>query len=102
MVLHVMKWNVHPEKAEVYINWAEMAIKRTVTPKVVEFRAYRPVTGNSQVVATYEFNDLTSWAEWQSDEEVKTVVNELRSLAYDINIEVWGPSPVADKPVYFY
>ena len=102
MVLHVMKWNVHPEKTEVYMNWADMAIKRSVNSKVVEFRAYRPVTGSSQVAATYEFTDMKSWAEWQSDEEVQKVMNELRSLAHNISIEVWGPSPVADKPVYFY
>lgn len=102
MVLHVMKWNVHPEKAEVYINWAEIAIKRSVTPKVVEFRAYRPITGKSQVVATYEFTDLKAWTDWQENEDVKVVMNELRSVAFNITTELWGPSPVADKPVYFY
>ena len=102
MVLYVMKWNIHPEKSEVYFNWAEMAIKRTVTSKVVEFRAYRPITGSSQVAVTYEFNDIKSWSEWQADKEVQKVINELRTLAHDISIEVWGPSPVAEKPVYFY
>ena len=102
MVLQVMKWNVHPEKSDVYYKWAEIAIKRTVTTKVVEFRAYRPVTGDSQVAITYEFENLKVWAEWRNDPEVQKVMNELRKLALDIHSELWGPSPVAEKPVYFY
>ena len=102
MVLQVMKWNVHPDKADAYIKWAEKAINRTLTPKVKEFRAYRPITGDSQVATTYEFENLTIWAEWHSNEEVQKVMSEFRTLALDIKIDVWGPSPVAAKPVYFY
>ena len=100
MVLQVMKWNIHPDKVEDYLNWTESAIKRTLAvPGVVEFRAYRPATGASQVVTTYEFADMATWAAWQSDEDGQKVMDELRTLTLNVNIEVWGPSPVVPEPI---
>ena len=100
MVLHVTKYDIHPDKVEDYLKWTESAIKRTVAaPGVVEFRAYRPATGASQVVITYEFADMATWAAWQSDEDVQKVLDELRTLALNVNIEVWGPSPVVPEPI---
>jgi hypothetical protein len=61
MGLVIMKWDIHPDKVEAYLKWTESAIKRTLAaPDVVEFRAYRPVTGASQVAVTYEFADLAT------------------------------------------
>ena len=102
MVIQVMKWNISPDKAEDYPKWAETAIKDTLTEKVKEFRAYRPITGDSQVVSTYQFEDMASWAEWQSNEGVQKVMSELRKFALNISIEIWGPSPIAPAPIYFY
>jgi len=100
MVLQVMKWNIHPDKVEEYLKWSQTAIQRTISaPGVVEFRAYRPATGTSQVVTTYEFADLKSWATWQSNEDLQKVMFELHSLALNVEIEVWGPSPIVPKPI---
>jgi len=100
MVLQVMKWNIHPDKVEAYLKWTETAIERTLSvPGVIEFRAYRPATGASQVVTTYEFADMAAWAAWQSDEDGQKVLDELRTLALNVNIEVWGPSPVVPAPI---
>ena len=100
MVLHVMKWDIHPDKADAYLKWTESAIKRTLAvPGVVEFRAYRQATGSSQSVITYEFNDLAAWAAWESNEDLQNVLTELRTLALNVNIEVWGPSPVVPAPI---
>jgi len=100
MVLFVMKWDIHPDKVEAYMKWTESAIKRTLAaPGVVEFRAYRPVSGASQVVVTYEFADLATWAAWNGNEDVQKVLEELRTLALNVNIEVWGPSPVVPAPI---
>ena len=100
MVLHVMKWDIHPDKTEAYLKWSESAVKRVLAgPGVVEFRAYRPATGASQAVTTTEFSDMAAWAAWQSDETVQKVVTELRTLALNVNIEVWGPSPVVPAPI---
>ena len=102
MVLQVMKWNLHPDKTGIYFKWVETAIKRILTSKVNELKAYRPVTGDSQIAVTIEFADLTAWTDWQGNAEVKKVLAELRTMAVNVNIEVWGPSPVVSKPVQFF
>jgi hypothetical protein len=102
MVLQVMKWNIHPDKTDIYFKWVETAIKRILTSKVNELRAYRPITGDSQIAVTLEFSDLASWTDWQGNTEVKKVLTELRTMAVNVNIEVWGPSPVVTKPVQFF
>ena len=100
MVLWIMKWDIHPDKAEAYLKWTEGAIKRTLgVPGIVEFRAYRPVTGASQVVVTYEFADLATWAAWYGNEDVQKVQDELHTLALNVNTELWGPSPVVPAPI---
>jgi antibiotic biosynthesis monooxygenase (ABM) superfamily enzyme len=100
MVLHVMKWDILPDKLEDYLKWTEGAIRRTLAvPGVVEFRAYRPATGASQVVVTYEFADMATWAAWQTHEDTQKVLDELRTLAANVTIELWGPSPVVPKPI---
>jgi quinol monooxygenase YgiN len=100
MVLHVTKYDMHPDKVDAYLKWTESAIKRSLAvPGVVEFRAYRPVTGSSQLVTTYEFADLATWAAWNSNPEMQKVQGELRTLALNITNEVWGPSPVVPVPI---
>ncbi len=100
MVLYVMKWDILPDKVEAYMKWTEGAIQRTLAvPGVAEFRAYRPTTGASQVVVTYEFDDMATWAAWQTHEDTQKVLDELRTLAANVTIELWGPSPVVPKPI---
>ena len=100
MVLYVLKWDVHPDKAESYPKWAESAIKRTVAgPGVVEFRSYRGAAGAPQVVITYEFADMAAWAAWLNNEEVKKVFSELHTIATNVTTELWGPSPIAPAPI---
>ena len=100
MVLQVMKWDIHPDKTEAYVKWAQTAIKRTISvPGVVEFRAYRPAAGDSQVVITYEFADMSDWAKWNSSADLQKVMDELHTLALNVKIEIWGPSPIVPKPV---
>jgi antibiotic biosynthesis monooxygenase (ABM) superfamily enzyme len=100
MVLQVMKWDVHPDKVDEYLKWAETAIKRIISvPGLVEFRAYRPASGSSQVVTTCECKDMNAWATWQGHEDMQNVMFELHSLALNVEVEVWGPSPIVPKPV---
>ena len=100
MVLYVMKWNIHPDKKEEYTKWTEGAIRRTLAvPGLVEFRAYRPATGEWQVVVTYEFADLAGWVAFYDHQDVQNVLEELRTLATDLSTEVWGPSPVVPAPI---
>jgi quinol monooxygenase YgiN len=100
MVLYVMQWNVHPDKAEAYLKWSQSAIQRTLAvPGVAEFRAYRPASGAFQVVVTYEFTDLAAWAAFYAHAEIQKVIDELRTFALNVTCELWGPSPVVPKPI---
>ncbi len=100
MVLYVMKWDIHPDKAEAYLKFTQGAIPRTLAvPGVVEFRAYRPATGASQVVVTYEFVDLAAWAAYYAHEDIQKVLDELRTLTLNMTTELWEPSPVVPKPI---
>ncbi|MCR4406563.1 MAG: antibiotic biosynthesis monooxygenase [Anaerolineae bacterium] len=100
MVLYVVKWDVHPDKAEAYVQFTQSAIQRTLAvPGVVEFRAYRPAAGASQALVTYEFADLATWAAWYAHEEAQNVLAELRTLTLNVTTELWGPSPLVPKPI---
>ncbi len=100
MVLYVMKWDILPDKVKAYGEWAQSAIRRTVAaPGVVEFRGYRPATGSSQVVVTYEFANLAAWSTWDAHEDVQQVLNELRAFTTNVSLELWGPSPIVPEPI---
>ena len=100
MVLYCFKWNIHPDKVEAYTAWAQSAIRRTLAAGgVTEFRAYRPASGGSEVVVTYEFTDMAAWAVWYDHDDVQRVVNELRTLANNVTMELWGPSPIVPQPI---
>jgi antibiotic biosynthesis monooxygenase (ABM) superfamily enzyme len=100
MVLQIIKWDIHPDKKEAYLKWTQGAIQRTVgVPGVIEFRAYRPASGASQVAITYEFADMAAWAAWEAHDDVQAVLDELHTVALNVTREVWGPSPVVPEPV---
>lgn len=81
MVLYVMKWDILPDKVKAYGEWAQSAIRRTVAASgVVEFRGYRPATGSSQVVVTYEFANLAAWSTWDAHEDVQQTSKWRRSV----------------------
>jgi antibiotic biosynthesis monooxygenase (ABM) superfamily enzyme len=100
MVLYVIKWDIHPDKMEDYTAWAKSAIPRLLAvPGLVEFRAYRPATGSSQVVTTYEFSDYEAWSAWYSNKEIQQVIDERRAYVINDTSELWGPSPVVPAPI---
>jgi antibiotic biosynthesis monooxygenase (ABM) superfamily enzyme len=100
MVMQVMKFDVHPDKVEAYIKWSEGAIKRTMgAPGEVEMRAYRTAAGDRQAVLTFEFADLADWAAWSSSEQSQQVLSEMHTMTLNLDIEVWGPSPLVPQPV---
>jgi hypothetical protein len=69
-------------------------------PEIEQFRAYRPVTGSHEVVATYEFSDLNSFSTWIVKEETQQMAEEARAYCEDMTCELWGPSPVASKIIH--
>jgi len=99
-VLYIMKWNIHPDKAEGYPQWAQSAIKRNLSvPGVVEFRAYRGVAGSTQTYVSFEFADMEAWAGWYSSDEVQRVYMELYTMALNVQTELWGPSRIVPEPI---
>ena len=100
MVLYCLKWDIRPDKAEAYAAWAQGAIQRTVgAGGVIEFRGYRPASGTSQVVVTYEFTDMAAWAAWYGHDDVQQVFTEVRTVANNVTLELWGPSPIVPQPI---
>lgn len=100
MVLFVLKWDIHPDKGEAYLEWLKSAMPRVLAvPGVVEFRGYRGISGAPQIVATYEFADLAAWAAWYAHEEAQKVWAELHTLALNVTTELWWPSPVVPQPI---
>ncbi len=100
MVLYVIKWDIHPDKVEAYLEWLKSAVPRILAvPGMVEFRAYRGVSGAPQVVATYEFADLAAWTAWYSHGDAQKLWDELHTFGLNVTAELWGPSPVVPKPI---
>jgi quinol monooxygenase YgiN len=100
MVLFVVKWDIHPDKVDAYLEWLKSAVPRTLAvPGVVEFRGYRGACGVPQVVATYEFTDMAAWAAWHMHEEAQKVWSELHTLSLNVTTELWGPSPTVPAPI---
>ena len=100
MVLHVTKWDVHPDKVEAYSKWVGGAVQRLVAaPGVIEFRAYRGAAGAPNIVSTFEFADMAAWAAWWSHEDTQVLFTELHTLALNVTLELWGPSPVVPAPI---
>lgn len=100
MVLYVFKYDIHPDKGDVYTQFVRRAIPVLLNaPGVVELRAYRPAAGAPQVVATWEFADMAAWAGWQSNADVQKTVAELLPLTLNLTNELWGPSPVVPAPL---
>jgi antibiotic biosynthesis monooxygenase (ABM) superfamily enzyme len=100
MVIQVIKWDVPAEKVETYTAWSKASLpKLLAVPGLVELRAYRPVTGSSQIITTYEFADLVSWATWYANKDVQQLINERRTFTVNEVSELWGPSPVVPEPI---
>ena len=100
MVLHVLKWTIHPDKADAYAKWAQSTLAKVVSVgQIIELRGYRAATGSSQIVATMEFANMSDWAEWHNHDTIQQVLVELRTVAVNVTSELWGPSPMTPEPV---
>jgi quinol monooxygenase YgiN len=100
MVLYVIKYNIHPDKTDAFQGWVKVVIPKILAiPGVVEFRAYRPLSGSWQVATTVEFADLAAWTNAANSDAMTKINDELHTLALDINHEIWGPSPAVPTPL---
>jgi len=100
MVIYSMKWDIRPGMVDAYREWAHSAVKRLLAvPGVVEFRAYRMITGCHQVAVTFEFIDMQALASWQSNEDTQKALEDGREYTSNITTEILGPSPIVPEPI---
>ena len=98
MVMFVVKWYVHPSAKDTYAEWAGSITQRLLkVPGVKEFRAYRTAVGDSQVVVTYEFENMADFVSWH--EQAGDMLQECYERCTNVTSELWGPSPVVPKPI---
>jgi quinol monooxygenase YgiN len=101
MVLFVQKYEIDPDKAESYHEWAKTAIRRILAaPGVVEFRGYRPIAATAHRLVTIEFADLAAFAAFYADEDIQDVFAERHTYEVNLSSELWGPSPVVPEPLH--
>lgn len=100
MVLWVMKYDINPDKQDEYLKWAQSAIPEVVgVGSVVEFGAYRAISGDRRVVTTVQFADLTTWQAWYESETAQAVLADATSVMINVETELWGSSPVLPQPI---
>jgi heme-degrading monooxygenase HmoA len=88
-ILQAGRWNIITEKEEAYNKWSKERIPVLLgVPGVTEFRAYRRISGESEVLVMIEFVDQAAWAAWHSNEKVQKVIDELRMYTSDLKIEI--------------
>jgi hypothetical protein len=68
-------------------------------PGIVELRANRNLLGSPQVRLTTVWETLADWANFAESAERQALESELLAFTTNINIELWGPSPVLPEPL---
>lgn len=100
MITLIIRWNIHPDKVQPYMAWAQTAVPRLLAaPGLSELRAYRPLIGDSHVVTIYEFDSLTDWISWSTHPDVRQFTEERRAFTLNERSELWGASPTWPEPI---
>jgi heme-degrading monooxygenase HmoA len=68
-------------------------------PGIVELRGHRNMLSSRQVRLTTVWETLADWAKFAESAERQVLESELRAFTTNINIELWGPSPVLPEPL---
>ena len=65
----------------------------------IEFRAHRNLTGSPQVRRTSVWESLMHWAAVTQTQEYQNLMAEFRLYVTNLDVQLWGPSPLAPEPV---
>ena len=85
---------------QAYIAWSKRASATMLqAPGLVEMRVHRNLLGSPQVRLTLVWQTLADWAKFAESAERQKLDSELLEFATNINIELWGPSPVVPEPL---
>ncbi len=85
---------------EAYAQVARKATKLMVTaPGFIEFRAHRNMMGSPHVKRTSVWRSLSDWASLAQKPEFQALTSEFRTYVTNLNVELWGPSPITPDPI---
>lgn len=100
MVQQVMMYDLVPSVDQhAYQAWSKRTIAALVQqPGLVEFRAYRNMLGTPQVRTTIDWESLAAYEKYLQG-AWQPVEAELRTMATNIRVELWGPSPIVPEPL---
>ncbi len=83
--------------------WAEFAKNAIATimkaPGLIEYRANHNLLGLPQVRTTIVWQSLGDWAKFTESKDWATIESQRRTFLTNIHVEIWGPSPLAPKPL---
>jgi heme-degrading monooxygenase HmoA len=101
MVEVTFTYDFHPnidEKA--YATLAKKATAMMLSAKgFIEFRAHRNMTGSPHVRRTSVWASLADWAMFAQQPEFQKLTAEFRSYVTNLNVMLWGPSPITPDPI---
>ena len=97
-----LMYDLRPEiDMQAYQEWAKKAIGMVLkSPGIIEFRAHRNVLGTPYVRSTSVWKKLADWSNFFESDSWKKLETELRSkFAHNVQVEIWGPSPIVPEPL---
>lgn len=65
----------------------------------VEFRAHRNLTGSPHVRRTSVWESLVHWAALAESQEFQNLTAEFRTFVTNVEVLIWGPSPLTPEPI---
>lgn len=65
----------------------------------IEFRANRNVLGSPHVRRTSVWESLAQWAEFAQDPEFQKITAEFRRYVTNLDVQIWGPSPITPEAI---
>jgi len=65
----------------------------------IEFRANRNMMGSPNVRRTSVWQSLSDYAVMAQSPEFQKVTQEFRKFVTNIDVQIWGPSPISPDPI---
>jgi len=65
----------------------------------IEFRANRNMMGSPNVRRTSVWQNLSDYALMAQSHEFQKVTQEFRKFVTNIDVQIWGPSPISPEPI---
>jgi len=83
-----------------YTKLARKATKLMLSAEgFIEFHAHRNMTGSPHVKRTSVWRSLADWATFAQDPEFQKLTAEFRTYVTNLDVQLWGPSPITPNPV---